>query len=310
MGGVIVLGYHRIADDDDPFGLAVSVPRFVSQIEILARKAHPIPLSDAARALEHGTVPRRAVVITFDDGYRDTVEEALPVIQRAGVPATMFVSTGCLGREFWWHELARLIMDAEVLPRKLELELRGGRHVWTFEAERMESDRLRRAARRSALRSIGEKLQCVTALEREEALRSLRRWAAPHEGDGVRTSRALTGSELRQLAGSPGIEIGAHTVSHPALPALSREHQREEVERSRIDLEAITGKPVTSFSYPHGAYSAETVSVVKEAGFTTACCSEPDVVTRRSNPLLLPRLWPSDQGAGPFSGWLESWLYG
>jgi peptidoglycan/xylan/chitin deacetylase (PgdA/CDA1 family) len=118
----------------------------------------------------------------------------------------------------------------------------------------------------------------------------------------------LTGEEIRSLAASPIIEIGAHTVSHPILPALSHAEQRREVEQGRRVLEDLTGTSVTSFSYPHGVHSPATLSIVAEAGFTVACCSTPDVVRRTSEPLALPRLWVADQAGEAFARWLDRWL--
>jgi peptidoglycan/xylan/chitin deacetylase (PgdA/CDA1 family) len=120
----------------------------------------------------------------------------------------------------------------------------------------------------------------------------------------------MTGGELLEIAGSTLVEIGAHGESHSPLPGLSREAQRDETQRSRQILERLIGRPVTSFAYPHGAISADTVEVVRDAGYTVACCSKTDVATAASPMLALPRLWVRNQDGRAFERWLRGWLHG
>ncbi len=98
--------------------------------------------------------------------------------------------------------------------------------------------------------------------------------------------------EVRRLAESPWATVGAHTVSHAALSALPAEEQRQEIFLSKAELEAITGKEITTFSYPFGRkseYSRISVELCREAGFTRAAANFPGQVHRWSDPLQLPR---------------------
>jgi peptidoglycan/xylan/chitin deacetylase (PgdA/CDA1 family) len=273
---VPVLGYHRVGDGPDPFGLTVSARHFEAHLEVLTRRAHPMRLPDAVDAALDGGAPPRAVALTFDDGYADMLETVLPLLEQARVPATVFVTTGCPGRQFWWDELAA-IADEDSTP--------------------------------ATLRSRAAGLQNLEPSERERVMQGLRGRAGERAGSG-RAPRALTTGELRQVAMSRYVEIGAHTVSHPVLPRLAPVEQRREVQQSRADLETATGAPVRSFSYPHGVHSPETRAIVAEAGFSRACCSEEDVVARRSEPLALPRLWVRDYDGPAFERWLSGWLWG
>lgn len=306
LGGAVVLGYHRVGATGDPFGLAVSPQRFAAQMEILARCAQPMRLSDAVGALVRGTLPKRAVVVTFDDGYRDTFETALPVLERAGVPATVFVTTGHPGLEFWWDELARIVGDSATLAESLTIDIGGRMRFWQVRSDGGSSGAL---ARRALVTSIANALRALRPIERDRAMRMVRAWT----GGGCENNeggypRALTVGELRHLATSRCIEIGAHTVSHPVLTDLSPEEQCDEVVRSRSELQRLLGAPVTSFSYPHGAHSAETRSIVAEAGFTVACGSRPDVLRRAADTFAVPRLWVGDQDGDSFTEWLDGWL--
>jgi peptidoglycan/xylan/chitin deacetylase (PgdA/CDA1 family) len=310
LGGIVVLGYHRLGEGGDPFGLAVSRRHFAAHVDVVARRANPMRLSDAVRAAAEKTMPRRAVVVTFDDGYSDTYEEVLPLLERTGVPATVFVTTGCQGRQFWWDELATIVMEAETLPDTLETRIQGRTWSWTLSVARKKNGGSAAAVRRRLLMALADTLRVLQPEERDDIVHGVRTWAGRPSDSGSDRPRSLTAGEIRKLADSPYIEIGAHTVSHPVLSALTPGEQRREVQKSRTDLQTITGRPVASFSYPHGAHSAETRSIVAEAGFTIACCSTPDVITPRSHPLALPRLWVGDQDGGSFAGWLEGWLQG
>lgn len=106
------------------------------------------------------------------------------------------------------------------------------------------------------------------------------------------------------------VEVGAHTVAHPVLSTLPTVAQRDEIQRSRATLEEILGHPVTSFSYPHGSRTAETVAVVREAGFTCACSSIINVVRRGTDCFQSPRVEVRDWDGEVFAHQLKEWLHG
>jgi peptidoglycan/xylan/chitin deacetylase (PgdA/CDA1 family) len=298
--GVLVLGYHRISDGADPFDIAVPARHFAEHLDVIAKIAHPMRLPDGIRAVTEDRVPRRAVVLTFDDGYHDTFTSALPLLERRGIPATVFVTTGYPGSEFWWDELAR-IADT-IGPARLERELRGR---WTHASRSATA-----VDSRAVTLSIADELRVLPTSEREAAMNVIRGWAEPRPNRCNGVHRALTAREIQCLASSPCIELGAHTVHHPILTNLSPEEQLREISQSRISLQTITGADVESFSYPHGAYSASTIAAVQMAGFTAACCSTPDVVSPRSNIFALPRMWVGSSDGRSFERWLRRWSTG
>ncbi|HET9531812.1 MAG TPA: polysaccharide deacetylase family protein, partial [Blastocatellia bacterium] len=107
----VILMYHRVAEvRSDPWSLCVTPQHFAEHMEILRRHARPISLRELTGALREGSVPRRSVVVTFDDGYLDNLKNARPLLERYDIPATFFIATGYLGgeREFWWDELERM----------------------------------------------------------------------------------------------------------------------------------------------------------------------------------------------------------
>ena len=118
----------------------------------------------------------------------------------------------------------------------------------------------------------------------------------------VRAShRPMMADEVMVLAEGGLIEIGAHTVTHPSLPSLAQAAQLAEIAQSKAQAEALMGRPVTSFSYPHGEYTPDTVALVREAGFTRACCSVAvGALTPHFDALQLPRLPVRNWDGGEF----------
>lgn len=307
FGGVVVLGYHRVGGGPDPFGLIVSPRHFADQIEFIARYTTPVRLTEASRRPQQLGTARARVVVTFDDGYLDTWKEALPVLERWEVPATVFIATGNPGLPFWWDELTHIMMGQDSLPPALEINVEGRRRAWQLGSEPMSRGPDSMNRRRRVLLDIADVVRPTVGHQRDDLMRHIRAWAGAGDGGGA-VPRALTADEVRQLAASPTIDIGGHSVSHPMLPAVSVIDQRREIRQCRDYLVGITGQPIPSFSYPHGAYSRDTRRVVAEAGFTMACCSTPDALTPWSDPLTTPRLWAADQDGDSFERWLRPWI--
>jgi peptidoglycan/xylan/chitin deacetylase (PgdA/CDA1 family) len=276
-GDAVVLVYHRVAElDHDPWRLAVSSIRFAEHLAVIARQFRPLSLDELARALEARSVPRRTVVVTFDDGYRDNLHAAKPLLEQYELPATIFVVSAYVGstRDFWWDEL-------EELRRRTRLaELDDRRAVWARLRE------LPHAQRRAELDTWWDQV-------------------------GLQPPAAIsvsTDEEIVALAGGELITIGAHTATHPRLPGLVPEAQLHEIRSSKARLEELLGRPVDSFSYPHGEYDRTTVACLREAGFRRACASGERAVTARTRVLEIPRLQAPDVSGDELGGFLEAHL--
>ena len=114
----------------------MSPANFAAQMEALRRVAEPLPLLDLVRNQAGGPLPARSVVVTFDDGYVDNLEQAFPVLREHGVPASLFVATGNIDtpREFWWDRLESVLLTPGRLPDRLVLPLPGGTRSWRLGA--------------------------------------------------------------------------------------------------------------------------------------------------------------------------------
>lgn len=255
---VVILLYHRVTTlASDPQLLAVSPAHFRAHMQYLKDNFTVARLEDDWSELQ-----KPAVVITFDDGYADNALEALPILEQLQVPATFFVSTSLIGtdREFWWDEVERVLLAERHFPSHFEVGAKGDKKCWPTRDSK-ERTRMYQEFLPILRRSPPE--------VRDSYLKRLRVWAGA--GDKGREShRVLSMDELRRLAASPMVTLGAHTLTHSSLSVLSPARQGEEIVGSKLWLEKLLGQEVRVFSYPFGTradYTAETVALCREAGF-------------------------------------------
>jgi peptidoglycan/xylan/chitin deacetylase (PgdA/CDA1 family) len=342
-----ILLYHRVGNTPtDPYLLRVRTRHFEEQMEVLARRGLVIPLRALAAHRRLGSLPHGAVAITFDDGYVDNLRVAKPILEKHGLPATVFMTAGSVGREreFWWDELERIVLGTPELPASLDGEQifdnaclcawRGHHALESFDEEeaveapvpRWNLNGAARVNKRDAhawnltqpsdpsprhklLRDVHAVIRVIPHEPRQTVLDRLRAWARADET--VRPEfRAMSPDEMRELANGGLIDVGAHTMTHPSLPTLSAKMRRREIVECRNRLQEILGAPVNSFAYPYGDVDDATATAVADAGFQTACACEGRVVVPRSRPLRLPRLDVLDWDGETFEKHLEHWLRG
>jgi len=307
-----ILMYHRIADDpEDPYSLCVSPDHFEAQLRTIRETAEVVDLdrltADVAespwrRYQSPGRArPARAqVVLTFDDGYADNLLTALPIAEALGVPMTVYVTTGGLDstKGFWWDRVALLLqgrreveLDVEIGGRQLRISLRG---------EKAASTAL--VALHTRLR-----LQAVAAIEAALVVIADQLSVPMPEPKGA---RVMTRDELRTLAASPLVTIGAHTVDHVLLSGRSLAEQIETMARSKTELESLLGRPVRHFAYPYGDFDAVSVEVAQQCGFETATTTLSGRVTRLNDRWRLPRRAVYDWNADEMAARLWAWRAG
>jgi len=285
-----ILMYHRIAAPDvDPWGLAVSPAAFDDQLRALKSHRTVLSMSAFVERLSRRALPANAVAITFDDGYVDNLTAACPALERHGVPATIFITTGTIGagREFWWDALARLILERDG-PIDTTVSL-GGKPLKIVLPARSS----RPAADRAAYEKVWSLMQAADAGEREAALNHL---ASAVRAPAVRPGDLpMDAEQLALLAANDWVEVGAHSVSHARLSALTPPDQRREIEESRDACKAVLGRPVAGFAYPFGAVGSETADLARQAGFSYACTTRSACVRATDDAFNLPRVAAADE---------------
>ncbi len=323
---VIILLYHRVLDlDSDPHLLSVSPQHFDEHLAIIRQRCQVLSLRNLQQALLEDTLPRRGVVVTFDDGYADNLYNAKPLLEKHNVPATMFVSTGAIGypREFWWDELENIFLQPGTLPQALVVSA-GSQHyhqdlsgVETYSGADYQKNQAWHTMmtadptpRHTIYRALCQWMHPLPPEARQQALIELLNWSG-HEPSRRSSHRTLTAEEVTVLAQGGLVEVGAHTIHHHSLASLDVVTQQVEIERSKAELEILLGYPVTSFSYPFGTrsdYTAETVDLVKAAGFDIACSNFEGVVQTGCDRFQLPRFVVRNWNGDEFSHHLNAWF--
>lgn len=291
---LLVLIYHRVLAEADP--LLPDEPdaaTFAAQMDLLASTFNVLPLREAIERLRTGALCARAVCITFDDGYANNCEVALPILAARRLPATVFVAPGFLNGGTMFNDLVREAIRQA--PRQARSPLLGEGDV----------DLATTAARLEAWTRI------VTALKYEEPGERVRQAEALAADLGVKPPADLmmTDAQVLQLHRA-GIEIGAHTMSHPILTRVDAGRCLAEMVDSRRRLEEITGAQVKSFAYPNGAplrdYDRTHAALAREAGFDVAVSTAWGAATMRSDRMQLPRIAPWDRSARRYAARLAT----
>jgi peptidoglycan/xylan/chitin deacetylase (PgdA/CDA1 family) len=284
-----ILVYHRVVPEPDPLvPEVVCAEEFDWQLAVLNRWFTVLSLREAAARLRSGTLPIRAACVTFDDGYADNVTIALPLLRRRGVPATFFVATAFIDGGRMWNDSV-----IETVRR-----VRGD----TLDARCLGLGMLLVSSIDHRRRAIANLLEAMKYLPLEERQGRVEELSSGVSRDLPR-DLMMTAEQMRHLHAS-GMDIGAHTVSHPILAKLDPERAGIEIREGKNRLEALTGAPVTLFAYPNGKpgrdYGAEHVGMVKQLGFEAAVSTAWGAAHAASDPFQLPRFTPWDRTPGRF----------
>jgi peptidoglycan/xylan/chitin deacetylase (PgdA/CDA1 family) len=279
-----ILIYHEVLDKADPMRPDTpTADAFQWQMQLLRRHFRPLPLAEAAVRLRNGDLPARSVCVTFDDGYRNNLDVAVPILRRFDIPATVFVATAFSGGRNMWNDRV--------------IDLAGDPFLTRINLDSMGRPPVEITGHRDRLRLVNELLPTLKYRdyrEREAAVDALYR----DNGATEAPPRMLTHQEITRLSRS-GVAIGAHTVDHPILKSLAPAEQRRQIESSKHTLENLTGKPVSSFAYPNGKpgtdYNEVAVQMAGEAGFTEAVSTSWGISTPQTSSLQLNRFTPWDR---------------
>jgi peptidoglycan/xylan/chitin deacetylase (PgdA/CDA1 family) len=261
-------------------------PRFLGRVVKYLRRSglDLVSLDEMHRRLTAGDFSRRFVCLTFDDGYRDTLQWAYPILKDAGVPFAVYVPTSFPDRlgELWWLALEAVIARNDRIG--LVIDGRDRKFDCTTVAEKQALfDELywwlRSRTTETEIRSVVRNLAAYYQVDISEFC------------DGL----CMSWPELAQLAADPLVTIGAHTVNHPMLAKLPKDSVRSEMDLSRSVIEAALAVRPQHLSYPFGDRSSSGTrefEIAAELGFKTAVTTRPGVLFRKHAQSLtaLPRI--------------------
>jgi peptidoglycan/xylan/chitin deacetylase (PgdA/CDA1 family) len=274
VGAILMLHHVRPARRDrfQPNRLLEVTPQYFERVIRRLRRSRTdlVSLDEVHRRLRESDFPHRFVAVTFDDGYRDNLEFAYPILKKYQVPFTIFVATSFADRvgELWWLALEAVVAQNELVGVRID-----GQDNW-FEARSVHE-------KREVFEHIYRYLR---QLKSEEELRKImRELATRHRVDMAAYSKDLcmTWPELATLAADPLVTIGAHTVNHPILSKLSDQAVRAELDNSRAVIEAALGVRPQHLAYPVGDRNAagpREFGIAAKLGFKTAVTTRPGVI--------------------------------
>lgn len=284
-----ILIYHQVMPE---FDLArPSEPdavQFEKQIALISKYFKPISLSNAVTLLKQGKLPPRSVCITFDDGYLNNLTVAQPILHKYGVPATVFIATDYSdGTNMWNDRVIDLVFDQSLTTIRIE----------NFDIKNVNLDSIEK--RRELVNTLIKELKYLhpdkrtSLIDRIYQLNNLSEYP----------SKMMSPDQIRELAGK-GIEIGAHTESHPILATLPVDQQRSEVLNSKETLENWLGFPVNGFAYPNGKFQTDwdnqSLALVQDSGFEYAVATDWGYSRPETNPYTLRRFTPWDKDLNRF----------
>ena len=287
-----ILIYHRVHQRVRPFMLdTVDTVRFEAQMRHLARHYRPVGLTDLLDHAERGTVPPRAVAVTFDDGYRDNHGCAFPILAKYRIPATVFLVTGCIGTgESLWHDR---VLFAFEHTRKASLRVPGRDDPVDLQSA---------AARETVALQTLERFKRMDETKRRSSVQALF-VELDVDPASMPSDLMLDWDEARQMAGA-GIEIGSHTVTHPILSRQTPEQVEWELSESKRTLEAELGRKAALFAYPNGTpddYTPSVIEAVRRTGYRCALTTSFGPNEAGDDPFLWRRGTPWEHDPARFS---------
>lgn len=277
------LMFHKIPKKTDllvPDEL--NIDQFEHILDFLRKYTTPLHLSEAVSRLRTGNLPKRSVVITFDDGYPEWQSNIAPLLLKNNIPATFFVTSETLNGQQLWHE--RIVDAVRALPvHGAKLPYGFGGFVDVLD-ERKRVILIKDLQGRLKYLPLEERLAAIVEVENQRVT------PLPEQ-------KVFDVEMLRRLR-NQGFDIGAHTVRHPILNECGDAEAIREIGQSKEIIESILGEKITAFAYPNGRpgkdYSYKHVQAVIKCGFQVAFSSTAGVATKDSDFFQLPRttLWP------------------
>jgi len=279
-----ILMYHRVLAQPDPlFPGEGNTETFNQEMSWLAACFRIMPLHEAVQKLRHEKLPPRTVCITFDDGYADNAEIALPILQKHGISATFFITTGFLdGGRMWNDTIIELVRQAP--GPMLNLSKMG---LGQFEISTIPQ-------REQAINALLGKLKYLPLESRQLKVEEMCTYIP-----AILPNDLMMTSEQVKILHDAGMEIGGHTVNHPILARTEDVIARAEIANGKEVLENIIRAPVRAFAYPNGIpgqdYLSDHVRMVRDLGFEAAVSTSHGAARNSSDLYQLPRFTPWDQ---------------
>lgn len=287
---LLVFIFHRVLAKKDPLLPAEpDAEQFDWMMRFVSRNFNVLPFGQAIARLNAGDLPAAAACITFDDGYQDNFSVAMPILQRYDLIGTFFIATSFLnGGRMWNDDIIESIKASS-----------DGVVDWS-EFGLKQYDLTTPQGKLISLEAILSQLKYFSHNQRQIIAREI----AHRSGIKDISRLMMSSSDVRALRAA-GMEVGAHTHSHPILSSVNDKEAFSEISGGKMELEAILGESVDVFAYPNGNpqcdFSTKHIEMIKSAGFCAAATTEKGVSSIGTDPFLIPRFTPWDRTRHRFS---------
>lgn len=300
-GKAVVLTYHRVLPSErqrnsfSSNAIVVTPETFELHLRFIRRFLRPVTPAEFTRRLSSGEpFESRTCLVTFDDGWYDNMEYALPLLRKYGVPAVLFVPTDFPDgdRHFWYDRLSRLLFYAWQHRGMADefFDRHGARDVLTMDEQ----------AARQAIRSIVSNLKSTPEATINEAIEELQAALARTRPDLCLYGEDyfLTWPQLAMLSKSEIFFIGSHAVTHTPMTEIDLETVSEELVRSKTEIQRRLDVEPALFAYPNGNVNAQIARRVRDAGYALAFTTEVGFVSTHCSPWQLRRINMFEYAAG------------
>jgi len=282
-----ILMYHRVMPDLDPLRpWEIDQQQFRQHMQWISAVFNVIPLSEAVEQLKNGSLKRRSLAITFDDGYLDNATHALPILKEFGFHATFFCTSAWLeGGQMWNDKVIESI------------------RLWPDSTLSIDALKLKELP----VKSLAEKNKAI------ETILPILKYQPPAQRQEIADSLSAKVSELPQLMmlseqlkqlHAAGMGIGGHTHSHPIIANLDDETLKKELSINKRKLEEVIGENITLFAYPNGKpgtdFHKDQIQLLKDTGYSMAVTTKPATACPNSKLFELPRFTPWDKSSSRF----------
>jgi peptidoglycan/xylan/chitin deacetylase (PgdA/CDA1 family) len=281
---ITVIMYHGVRPDRSPFHswMLVSESSFERQIQFLSRHFDLISIDQAVSGPPYGVGKRPAAIITFDDGMKNNVEYAWPILQRYGAPATLYVSTEAmtLRQPFWWD---RVIASVQTSGRCEVCLNQYGLGTYNFNTHREPE---------YFWRHMSKLLEDIKRLP-DGLLAEVVEVIAMQAGGQTNENRVfdpIDPNDIRQLSSDPLMRIGSHGHRHCLLTEITLDEARQNVKQSLERLTLLCRQPIQHFSYPNGNYNEAVIGMLKDLGFVSAVTTSSGRWGLSTDPYRIPRI--------------------
>jgi peptidoglycan/xylan/chitin deacetylase (PgdA/CDA1 family) len=280
---LLILTYHRVLPARDPqLRGDPTAAEFDTQVATLKSRFNLVRLDEGIERLRQGTLAPASVALTFDDGYADNHDVALPILRRHGATATFFIANGYLdGRRMWNDtviESVRRMNRPSITLAEIDPALAADPLPLGSPDERY-----------ATTQKVIDTIKHFDPARREAITTRLKELAATPLPDDL----MMTSDKVRALHAA-GMLIGAHTVHHPVLTAVEPDAAEREIAEGRAALANLVGEPIRFFAYPNGRpgrdYDRRHVDIVRRLGFDAAVSTAHGFAAANSDFSQLPRV--------------------